>query len=193
MAGFASVAAVLLLISVEISGWGVLVAYPRFLAHFSQLPLAGVHLEQMANLRGLFGLAFPGRAMAALSMTVFSSLLILWLAARSWIASAGRTRQSASLPFANVVIGAILVSYHLSPHDLVILLLPMALILHHLMGCSEIPAWSRAGFVATLGVLFLPPLHLISLQAHVYTYICLPILALFGITYVEIRRVSVQN
>ena len=193
LAGFASVAAVLLLISVEISGWGVLFSYPRFLTHFSDLPLAGVHNEQMANLRGIFGLAFPGRAPAAFGMTVFSSLLVLWLAASSWVASARRAGQSAALPFANTVIGAILVSYHLSPHDLVILLLPMALILHHLLTRRDIPAWLRTAFIATLGVLLLPPLHLILLQVHIYTYACLPILVLFGVTYAEIRRLSVSS
>lgn len=191
--GFASVAAVLLLISVEVSGWGVLASYPRFLARFSHLPLAGVHNEQMANLRGLFGLAFPSMASVASGMTVFSSLLVLGLAASSWIASARRADQSAALPFANAVIGALLVSYHLSPHDLVILLLPMALILHHLRTRRDIPAWSRAVFMATLGVLFLPPLHLILLQVHIYTYLCLPIVVLFGVTYAEIRRLSVPS
>jgi len=193
LAGFASVAAALLLISVEISGWGVVVSYPRFLAHFSQLPLAGVHKEQMANLRGLFGLAFPSMAPLALGMTVFSSLLVLWLAASSWVVLARRATQGAALPFANAVIGAILVSYHLSPHDLVILLLPMALILHHLRTRTDIPGWSRTLFIATLAVLFLPPLHLVSLQVRIYTYVCFPILALFGVTYAEIRRLSVSS
>jgi len=193
LAGFASVAAVLLLISVEICGWGVLVSYPRFLVHFSQLPLAGVHNEQMANLRGLFGLIFPAMATVALGMTTFSSLLVLWLAASSWATSARRASQTAGLALANVVIGTILVSYHLSPHDLVILLLPMALILHHLLTCGDIPAWSRSVFIATLAVLFLPPLHLILLRVHIYTYVCLPILALFGATYSEIRRLSIPT
>jgi hypothetical protein len=193
LAGFGLVAAALLLISVKISGWEVLFSYPEFLAHFSQLPLAGVHKEQMANLRALFGLAFPDKSPVAMVMSGFSSLVVLWLNASSWVALAGRASQSAALPFANVVIGAILVSYHLSPHDLVILLLPMALIVHHLKTCGDIPAWSRAVFISTLVLLFLPPLHLISLRFHVYTYVCLPVLALFAVTYAEIKRLSVRD
>ncbi len=192
LAGFASVAAILLLISAAISGWGFLVSYPRFLANFSHLPLAGVSDQQMANLRGFFGLAFPRMAPVALGMTVFSSLFVLWLALSSWIESS-RARQSAALAFANVVTVAILVSYHVSPHDLSILLLPIAVIFYHLRTCSEIPTGSRTVFIATLGLLFLPPLYVISLRVHIYTYVCLPILALFGITYAEIRRLSVPG
>jgi len=193
LAGFASVAAILLLISVAISGWGFLVSYPRFLLRFTQLPLAGVSNQQMANLRGLFGLAFPGRAGAALGLTVFSSLLVLWLAATQWIASARHANQAVGLAFANVLVAAILASYHVSPHDLTILLLSMALIVHHVLTRSDIPHKTRTVFVATLAVLLLPPLYLISLRVHIYTYACLPILVLFGVTYAEIRRVSVPS
>jgi hypothetical protein len=193
LAGFASVAAILLLVSVAISGWEVLFSYPRFLAYFSQLPLAGVSNQQMANLRGLFGLAFPGRARTALGLTVLSSLLVLGLAARQWVASARRANHRVGLAFANVLIAAILASYHVSPHDLTILLLPMALIAHHLLICRDIPHRIRTVFIATLAVFLLPPLYLISLRVHVYTYACIPILVLFGVTYVEIRRLSVPS
>jgi hypothetical protein len=190
--GFASVALLLLLISVAISGSRFLVSYPRFLAHFSHLPLAGVSNQQMANLRGLFGLAFPNTAPAALGMTVFTSLLVLGLAAHSWVTSARAAGRLPALAFGNIVVAAILVSYHLSPHDLVLLLLPMALILHHLLTCSGIPSGSRMAFMATLALLFLPPVHLISLNVHVYTYVCFLLLALFAITYMEIRRLSLS-
>jgi hypothetical protein len=193
LAGFASVAAILLLISVAISGWEFLVSYPRFLLRFSQLPLAGVGNQQMANLRGLFGLAFPGRPGAALGLTVFSSLLVLWLAASQWIGSARHANHVVGLAFASVLIAAILASYHVSPHDLTILLLPIALIVHHVLTRSDIPHRTRTVFIATLAVLLLPPLYLISLRVHIYTYACLPILVLFGVTYAEIRRLSVRS
>jgi Glycosyltransferase family 87 len=193
LAGFTSVAAILLLISVAISGWGFLVSYPRFLAYFSHLPLAGVSNQQMANLRGLFGLAFRGRAPAALGLTVFSSLLVLGLAASQWIGSVRRGSHAVGLAFANVLIAAILASYHVSPHDLSILLLPMALIVHHLLICRDIPHRTRTVFVATLGILLLPPLYLILLRVHIYTYACIPILGLFGVTYAEIRRLSISS
>ena len=193
LAGFASVAAILLLVSVAISGWGVLLSYPRFLAYFSHLPLAGVSNQQMANLRGLFGLAFPGRAPAALGLTVVSSLLVLGLAASQWVTVTRRPSHGVGLTFANILIATILASYHVSPHDLSILLLPIALIVRHLLTRSDIPRRTRAVFMATLAVLLLPPLYVISLRVHIYTYACIPILALFAVTYVEIRRLSVRT
>lgn len=193
LAGFASVAAILLLMSVSISGWGFLISYPRFLLYFSHLPLAGVSNQQMANLRGLFGLVFPDRPGAALGLTVFSSLLVLWLAASQWIGLARHANHALGLAFANVLIAAILASYHVSPHDLTIVLLSMALIAHHLLTRSDIPHKTRTLFMATLAILLLPPLYLISLRVHVYTYACLPILVLFGVTYAEIRRLSIPS
>jgi Glycosyltransferase family 87 len=41
--GFALVFVILLLISVGISGWASLTAYPHFLMRLSSLPLAGIH------------------------------------------------------------------------------------------------------------------------------------------------------
>ena len=73
-----------------------------------------------------------------------------------------------------------LVSYHLNPHDLSLLLLPIPLLLHHTFmrtpGSSRAQKWLTAGL---LGILFLPPLHLWALQASVYALVSVPLLALF--------------
>jgi len=189
VAGFASVSTALLLISAEVSGWGFLISYPRFLIHLSQLPLAGLHKQQMANLRALVGLALNSSPSVALALTLLTSLAVLCLAVHSWFRAA-KHADAEKLAFANAVIAAILVSYHLSPHDLSILLLPMSLLVRHLLTRKDIPFRLRTWFIASLALIFLPPLHLLALQVHVYTYLCLPILLLFGVTYLEIRRLS---
>ncbi|MBZ5572696.1 MAG: DUF2029 domain-containing protein [Acidobacteriia bacterium] len=193
LTGFASVALALLLISAKISGWAFLVEYPRFLVSLSSLPMAGIHNQQMANLRGLFGLLFPDMTHLAMILTISTSLLVLWLAVRGCTAFARSGQQIRNLAFANAVIAAVLVSYHLSPHDLTILLLPMALVLTHVLTRTDLPRNLRLAFLGTLGILFLPPLYLWLLNENLYTYICIPVLMLFGLTYAEIQRLPIQQ
>jgi len=190
--GFALVAMALLVVSIWISGWTVIATYPRFLLHLGTLPLAGIHNAQKANLRGLFGLLLPGWEGAALGLTLLSSALILGLTVR-FHALAMRNAVSARLAFANTVFAALLVGYHLSPHDLSILILPMILLADHLLTGDGIPRGTRLVLLLALGVLFLPPLHLLLLHVHLYSYACLPALVLFGATCTEIRRTSARR
>jgi hypothetical protein len=66
----------------------------------------------------------------------------------------------------------------------------MALILNRALTLTDLPRNLRLAFLGTLGVLFLPPLYLWLLNEHLYTYICIPVLILFGLTYAEIRRLA---
>ena len=190
-AGFISVGAFLAFLSIEISGVRFLVDYPRFLERLTNLPLGGVHPSQMANVRGLTVRLFPGMAPSHLAMTVAVSLLLLSLATQGWIAARKQPERATDLAFANVVLGAVLVSYHLSPHDLSILLLPMVLILNYVLTAKWILPWTRLAFIATLVVMFLPPLYLFLVRRHLYAYASLPVFILFGLTYAEINRRSV--
>jgi hypothetical protein len=185
--GLASVTIALVLASIWISGWAVITVYPRFLLQLNSLPLAGIHDAQKANLRGLFGLLLPGYERAAFYLTMVSSAFVMYLAVRSSFL-ARRDIHSTRLSFANAVFAAVLVGYHLGPHDLTILLLPMVLLLDYLLTTEGIPTTTRFVSIATLAVLFLPPLHLLLLRLRAYTYVCIPILVLSGMTYAEINR-----
>ena len=187
--GFASVAMALVLISVWISGWDAIAGYPRFLLHFDSMPLAGIRTVQKANLRGLLELLLPGSRNAAWFLTLLGSALLILLTLRS-CALALRHAGNVRLAFANAVFAAALVGYHLSPHDLTILLLPMILLADHLVTSRDVSRGTRWVSIVTLGILFLPPLHLWLLQVHRYAYACLPILVLFGATNAEIWRTS---
>ncbi len=82
--------------------------------------------------------------------------------------------------FANTVLFALLVSYHLNPHDLSLLLLPMVLLLHRML--TQTPRLSNPARWITLGllgILFLPPLHLWALTAGAYDVVGIPVLLLF--------------
>jgi hypothetical protein len=188
LGGFIAVAGGLVVLSASISGWNWPVTYTRFLRQLSGLPLAGIHSGQMANLRGLVGVMVPDSPETAMCLTVLSSILVLYLALPPR-KNAGKSNGCGRLIFANAILAAILIGYHLSPHDLTLLLLPMALILHHLLATS-VPRRSRLWLFSSLGVLAAPPLYLWLLHLHLYAIAGVPLLALFGTTRAEISRLT---
>ena len=178
--GFALVFVILALISVGISGWAFPTAYPRFLMRLSSLPLAGIHPAQMANIRGL--IAVPGvvrDASVRLIVTLIASVSLFLYAARGFGSSGPKFAGAQNLAIGNFVFAAILGSYHLSPHDLCIALLPMGLLLQSLLVDSGKRRSTGLVLLSCLCILFLPPLHVILLAWHVYAYAGIPILIIF--------------
>jgi hypothetical protein len=183
--GFSLVALALAGLSAAISGWSVFLVYPKFLLHLKAQPFAGVVPQAMANLRGLIYLFFHGgrspAAVAVLSLLSAAALIKMLL---DW-----KNEGEFDLLFANTVVFALLVSYHLNPHDLSLLLLPVALLLPRVLTrtprVSEPARWVTLGL---LGVLFLPPLHLWALSAGLYALLSLPLLALFWIVAFLVRQ-----
>ena len=187
--GFALVFVTSLLISIGISGWAFLTAYPRFLVTLSSLPLADINPAAMANIRGLVSVsAVVENTAGRLALIWISSVLLFWHAWRSFKSSRSSFVDGSNLAFGNFVLAAILVSYHLSPSDLCIALLPIGLFSHHLAEHTGIPRWARLGLLSTQGVLFLPPLQVILLAQHLYVYAVIPILIMFFLTSAEIFR-----
>jgi hypothetical protein len=191
-AGFIAVACGLMVVSASISGWSWPVAYAGFLRQLSGLPLAGIHSGQMANLRGLVSVVVSSSPRTALWLTVLGSLLVLYLALppRKNIANCNGCGR---LIAANAILAAILIGYHLSPHDLTLLLLPMGLILCHLASTNDVPPRSRIWLIGSLGMLALPPAHLWFLHLHLYAITGVLILLLFGATRAEITRLAARE
>jgi hypothetical protein len=183
LGGFGFVLVTLLLISIGVSGWAFLISYPRFLMTLSSLPLAGIHPTAMANIRGLVSISGIVQGTTARWVLIWSlSVLVVWHAWRSFTGREQRFGDSTSLAFGNFVLVAILVSYHLSISDLCIALLPMGLFLQYMSEHTGIPRWATLSLWSCQFVLFLPPLHLISLMRHQYLYPVVPILIMFALT-----------
>jgi Glycosyltransferase family 87 len=190
--GFGLVALALAGLSAAISGWSVFLIYPKFVLHLKTQPFAGVVPQAMANFRGLIYLLVrsdqSSGAVISLSILCAAALIITlmgwkklgWNKMGSNNNRINNKKDEFDLAFANTVMFALLVSYHLNPHDLSLLLLPIALLLQ-----SRFERAPRARISANwmtfglLGILFLPPLHLWTLRAGVYALVSLPLLALF--------------
>jgi hypothetical protein len=188
-AGFSLVALALAGLSAAISGWSVFTVYPRFLMQLRSEPFAGISPLAMANFRGLSYLFFRSDrsswAIAAVSILCAAALLktvTVWKPTQfaSDPGSTNATHNDFDLAFASTVLFALLVSYHLNPHDLTLLLLSIALILHRTLARPRRLARPAKGMtICLLGILFLPLLHLWALKAGVYALISVPVLAAF--------------
>jgi hypothetical protein len=184
--GFGSVTVGLVAVSTAISGWSVFRDYPVFLLHLRGQTFAGIFPQAMANLRGLGYIIFHNDQSArAITVLSIGSILALLLTVIGW-KDLRLTREPDATAngsdnfdraFANTVLSALLVSYHLNPHDLTILLLPLALIVDHAIRRRSGPADRIT--VGLVAILFLPPLHLWALQARAYALISIPLLTLF--------------
>jgi hypothetical protein len=198
--GFGLVSLALTGLSAGFCGWPVFLAYPKFLLHLQAQPFAGIFSQAMANFRGLIYILFHSDH----SVWTIASLCILSLAAlikvlNDWRQTGSLDGSSSSLSsnqelsactqpafqfaFSSSIIFSLLVSYHLNPHDLSLLLLPISLTRHRLM--TQAPSLSGAKSKVVMGLLaalFLPPLHLWALHAGLYALIGLLLVALFLIT-----------
>ncbi len=192
--GFGVTALALAGCSAALCGWQVFFDYPRFLLHYSEQPFAGIVPEAMANFRGLTDLLKLGHTAPVWSVATVSVLsaaallktLTAWRG-RQLDPSLGPTAYPSAdrfdLAFANTVLFALLVSYHLNPHDLSLLLLPLILLYVRL---TQNPRWRSRRVdwmtLAFLWLLFLPPLHLWALRMGTYAIVSIPLLALFLFT-----------
>jgi hypothetical protein len=187
--GFGLTVLALIGVSIAISRWSVLTLYPEFLLHFKEQPLGGLAPQAMPNFRGLLYLVFRNdqsflevAALTILSAAALIMTLDSWKRARSASLRnpANGRGDKFDLAFANTALFALLVSYHLNPHDLSLVLLPISLLLYHgFVGTPRLPSLANWITTALIGILFLPPLHLWMLRAGVYALVSLPLLALF--------------
>jgi len=183
--GFSLVALAMAALSAAVSGWSVFLDYPGFLLHLKAQPLAGVVPQAMANLRGLIDLFSHSDRSSGAVIT----LSILCAAALIMTLTGWKKEDEFDLAFANTVVFALLVSYHLNPHDLSLLLLPIALLFQRAFApTAEVRSLANWMTLGLLGILFLPPLHLWALRAGVYALVSLPVLALFLRSGFLVRR-----
>jgi Glycosyltransferase family 87 len=197
--GFAAVALALMALSAAICGGSVFSLYPKFLIHLPVQRFAGIIPRAMPNFRGLAYTVFnhdqsPGAiaVVGAVSAAAMIHALYTWkrLNVRSGLPPM-QQRNSFDVAFSNTILFSILVSYHLNPHDLTLLLLPITLILHSIFAINpplfERTKSTRADWtffdwttVVLLTILLLPPLHLLALKAHFYALVAIPLIMLFA-------------
>lgn len=158
--GFGLVAIVLALISVAVVGWQQALAYPAWVWNVERVMGQGATLvSSMPNLRGLVesvGLSQVTKT-GANSVTAILSIALLLGAALKVRFSVGAALFE--LSFSLALLTTVLVSYHVLPHDLCVLLLPVLLLINYLS--EHPPARGRFSLSVPILVLFFTPVDLL--------------------------------
>jgi hypothetical protein len=198
--GFTLVAFGLAAFSAAICGWSVFATYPEFLRHLSSQPFAGIHPRAMANFRGLISLvglnqsALDRSMVAALSITALLLVLSICKRAEAMAQVLGTSSSSheAESAYGYALIFALLVSYHLNPHDLSVLLIPIFVETRRVRvrRRQSIAQW---GIATLMAFLFLPPLHLWGLRSQLYCVLAVPIFLALGIAALSRKREQDPN
>ena len=186
--GFLIGAALLTALSAVIVGPHNLQSYFHSLSHTSALAgtalqsTVGIGPRRMANLYGLFFCLAPTNRLAMI-LTILASLgLLAWAATRR-----------PSLPFALII--AILVSYHLYPCDLTLLLLPLSLLCNRLLSETPTPSspesshlsllqrYRREILLCAIGTFLISPVLIEIIANDLIFLLALPIFALAACPY----------
>jgi hypothetical protein len=185
--GFSLTALALAGLSVAACGWSVFTGYGKFLLHYPQQPSGNIFPQVMANLRGLTGFFCAGprspgciAVLSVLSAAALVKTLLAWQHAEYGNDAPLASRQAQfDLAFSSTVLFALLVSYHLYPHDLSLLLLPISLLLWHARARTALlHTQPRSLTVGLSALLFLPPPHLFALLAGGYALLAIPLFLL---------------
>jgi hypothetical protein len=161
VAGFASGALGLALISLPLGGSGWIGNYVRSMMTAASTGAVGatqskyeVFSAKMPNLNGLFFAVSGGAHWGTALVVIASAAVFVWT-----------MRQRPSLPRA--LVASLLISYHLHMHDLSLLLLPICLIANEAMerytaraGMSRRAGWKDSVVLAVALLWMVAPLHL---------------------------------
>ena len=197
--GVSLIALALVALSAAVSGWGVFALYPEFLLRYPKQLSADIFPQAMANLRGLTYLLFASHqshwstvALAILCGAALTKALSDWRIL-GLASNPPATKQiEFDLAFSSTVLFALLVSFHLNPHDLSLSLLPITVLFHrileHRVRTRYLTSFRGLIITCSLAILFLPPLHVWTLKKGVYAVIVLPLLFIFSIGISTTRR-----
>ena len=137
LAGFSTSAAILVAISLAITGLQALHSYPNFALH-AELPIN--ELPHKANWQGL--LSFVGKE-GTIWVALLSLATVIW-AARAW--------TNLDRGFCAATLAAMLVSYHITPQDLSLALVPFFVAVNAgILRRQSVPIFSAIG----MGILLL--------------------------------------
>ncbi len=187
--GFAAVGSLLVLLSLAISGWRALIAYPRLLLfNTTYQQIAGFAPEYMPNIRGILNLLSRGMLPRPILSLLLAGLSVgaLWWTAKSW------RDDQLGLSFSAAALATLLVSYHLYNYDLTLLLLPIGIVCGELARRGRLLA-SPWALTLSLIILFVPPLHRLLLLHGAYALMFLPVVTLFLVVVWLVRSDGAQD
>jgi hypothetical protein len=172
--GFTMVGAILVAVSVAVSGFGVFHSYPRvFFNPTYQEVIGGFQTQYAANIRGFTYLVGGGLLPRNLIVMIVVTLsgITLWVTAKRW------RDDALEYSFAAALIASLMTGIHLFFYDLSLLLLPVAILCAQLAREGKLLRNRVLPFA--LIVLFVPPFHRLLIVHAIYALMFIPVLGLF--------------
>jgi hypothetical protein len=150
LAGFTAASALLVAISVAMAGVKSLQTYPQFVL-YSDPPLS--ELSHMANWQGLFSLMGKNDSIWIFLLSIGT---VIW-AARAW--------TNLDRGFCAAVLASMLVSYHLTPQDISLAIVPFYLSVNAgILPRAKVPLFAGLGMALLMLAIFVQiPIALVSL------------------------------
>jgi hypothetical protein len=155
----------LALLSIAMVGIRGLASYAGFALHLESTTVGGaIRPSDMPNLRGVLYILTLGRFHAAAVAIILSCGILILCAWQS--RSQETTENLVCWKFALAIVASVVVSYHCLGHDLSLLLLPIALVIHNLRSYGTLRTSSALLMLSGLGLLFFSPLQLVLLRSN---------------------------
>jgi hypothetical protein len=185
--GFAATAAFLAAISFAMVGWEGILGLFSILSEMDQ-PTTIVYPAHMANLRGFFFSLLSLFRSAELTniFTAISSLIVYGYTAIMWKNNASRNSPLFDLQFSLAIAATVLISYHLYPHDVIVLVIPIVLTFNYLLVHQPRLNIASNVFLFVLVLLYLPFVPILLEHTGSFGSLVAPILIMYGVLIFEI-------
>jgi hypothetical protein len=184
--GFAATAACLAAISLAMVGWQGILGLFSIISVMDR-PTTIVYPAHMANLRGLF---FPLSLFRFPELTniftAITSLIVYGYSVIVWKNKASRDSPLFDLHFSLAISATVLISYHLYPHDVIVLLIPIVLTFNYVLAHEPRLTRPRNVFLFVLILLYLPFVPILLEHTGSFGSLVVPILLLYGVLIFEI-------
>jgi hypothetical protein len=159
--GFLSVAAVLLGLSILVSGWSTVMAYPKYLWTLKDSAPGLTTVRLMPNLRGWFAAlgvegAWTNWVLGGVTLVALTATALIWEFGES------HRRPYFRAGFSLSIVVTLLTSYYSSSYDLSLLLIPILTLGPKLFEEKRLGS-IRVLFLACLGLLLFTPLYWVML------------------------------
>jgi hypothetical protein len=189
--GFATMGVCLLGISVVMVGWQGVAGLVSIVLSMDR-PTTIVYPAHMANLRGLFFplLSLLGSPELTNVFTGVTSLIVYGYSLMLWKRGASADGLIFDLHFSLVVVATVLISYHLYPHDVIILVIPLILTLNYVIRDQAAVTSAHKVFLFVVVLLYLPLIPIILELTAAFGALVGPVILLYGYLAVEVASLK---
>ena len=186
--GFAATATALAAISLGMVGWQGILSLFSIISEMDH-PTTIVYPAHMANLRGWFFpllSLFRSPELTNILTAIVSLIVYCYSVIVCWKNKASRDHPLFDLHFSLAVVATLLISFHLYPHDVIVLLIPIVLTFNYVLAQQPRLTMPHNVFLFVLTLLYLPFLPILLEHTGSFGSLVAPILLLYGVLIFEI-------